>query len=288
MVKTKSKLTSFFSALLGEDRFPLEDLVTPLPEAMEELERRLKDRELLKRVENYLQGDIPEHFQQPPILYLARHVATPNLETLRFLHLVEPLGLKTVIGQDLKDRFVSQNVLKKSLCKMRISKGIESGQGGFFENFETVHIADINECNGKQLSEVRTNWGQPLPSFHKELFSKLTRIPVNIVDDSPWIDRHGRGDIVAHYKDFLALFVTHGILFEDYLLDNAQEERFVNEVLRPAFIHVKETFGVQPLIARLNPTTVESDRYWLSYPAPTLEILKRHLGDPEERGILNV
>lgn len=60
-------------------------LLTPLPYALVELERRKRDPVLRKKIEEYLKADIPPYFGESPVLYLARHIATPNFETLRFL-----------------------------------------------------------------------------------------------------------------------------------------------------------------------------------------------------------
>lgn len=256
------------------------DLITPLHEAVEEIRRRNSDPELRRRVEEYLKGDIPEHFSSPPVLYLARHVATPNFETLCFLHLVEPLELKTVIGQDLKDKFVPKNQLKKALGKLSVSTGMSKVDGVFVEQFENVRIVDFNKHSGEQFHTIETEWGEKLSDFHKRLFSELTKREVVVVDDSDWIDRQHRGKLLAHYKKFLALFIVHGILFEDYAVDDAEERKFVRRVLRPAFRHIEKTFGHKPLIAQLTPTSVESAGYWISYPTQALQVLKNSRGAP--------
>lgn len=256
------------------------DLITPLHEAVEEIRRRNSDPELRRKVEEYLKGDIPEHFSSPPVLYLARHVATPNFETLRFLHLVEPLELKTVIGQDLKDKFVPKNQLKKALGKLSVSTGMSKVDGVFVEQFENVRIIDFNKHSGEPFHTIETEWGEKLSDFHKRLFSELTKREVAVVDDSDWIDRQHRGKLLAHYKKFLALFIVHGILFEDYAVDDAEERKFVRRVLRPAFRHIERTFGHKPLIAQLTPTSVESAGYWISYPTQALQVLKNSRGAP--------
>lgn len=256
------------------------DLITPLDEAVEEIRRRNSDPELRRKVEEYLKGDIPEHFSSPPVLYLARHVATPNFETLRFLHLVEPLELKTVIGQDLKDKFVPKNQLKKALGKLSVSTGMSKVDGVFVEQFENVRIIDFNKHSGEPFHTIETEWGEKLSDFHKRLFSELTKREVAVVDDSDWIDRQHRGKLLAHYKKFLALFIVHGILFEDYAVDDAEERKFVRRILRPAFRHIEKTFGYKPLIAQLTPTSVESAGYWISYPTQALQVLKESRSAP--------
>lgn len=250
------------------------DLLTPLDEAVAELKRRSEDLELRRRVEKYLGDDIPPHFAGGPVLYLARHVATPNFETLRFLHLVEPLEIETVIGQDLRDKFVPKNQLKKALGKLPVSTGMAKVDGVFVEQFENVRIVDFDKYSGEPFHTIETEWGEKLSDFHKRLFAELTKREVTIVDDSDWIDRQHRGKLLAHYKKFLALFITHGILFEDYAVDDDEERKFIRRILRPAFRHVEKTFGYRPLIAELTPTSVESAGYWISYPTQALKVLK--------------
>lgn len=249
------------------------DLITPFSEALIEIERRRNIPGLRQRVEHYLKDDLPIHFSDQPILYLARHVATPNFETLRFLHLLEPLDMRVVVGQDLKDKFVPKNHLKKALGKLSVLKRLDKTSEGFREQYEHVRIVDFDRFSGKPFNEIETEWGEGLPSFHNRLFSELLNRDVSIVDDSEWIDRHHRGRLLTHYKKFLSLFIVHGILFEDYVVSDPEEQRFIAEVLRPAFLYVERKFGYKPLITELTPTSVESPNYWIGYPAKILEIL---------------
>lgn len=273
VVRALAPIRSLFRILHPRPR-SVSDLLTPLDEAVEELRRRRSDPELLKKVEEYLDSDIPEHFAQGPILYLARHIATPNFETLRFLHLVEPIEIPAIIGEDLKDRFVAKNQLKYALGKLSVSTGISMKDGACKETYERVTVIDFNAANGKPFTEIRTLWGEPLASFHSGLFASLVQHPVRIIDESAWIDRQERGNLLAHYRKFLALFIVHGILFEDYALEDKEEARFIEGVLRPAFRHVERVFGCRPLIAQLTPTSVESAEFWISYPQKVLDIVK--------------
>lgn len=263
----------YFSEVLQEEtgsgRF-----LTPYPVALEEIQKRCKDETLRKRVEGYLEGDIPEYMRAAPVLYLARHVATPNFETLRFLHLLEPLELPIVISQDTKDTFTSSNTLKRFLGKMPVCTRITQKGGVAHELYQYKTIVDFAKAQGKPFSDIETLWGEPLTEFHARLFKEVTTVPPLITDDAEWIDRNGRGDLLAHYKRFLALFIAHGVLFEDYLVEDKEEEYFVREILEPAFTFVEETFGVRPLITQLTPSSVESPAYWLSYPRNVLSGIK--------------
>lgn len=256
----------------------VDDLLTPFPNVIEELERRQHDTALRAAVQSYLADDLPPYFASAPILYMARHVASPNFETLRFLHLTEPLNMKTVIGQDTHDRFVPHNNLKKSLGKLSVCTGMSQKDGKLYEQFQNVSVIDFNESNGKPFGAIKTHWGESLVDFHRDLFNSFTSHPLQIVDDALWIDRHERGNLLEHYKMFLALFVIHGVLFEDYIVEDKHEGIFVEEILRPAFAFVEARLGVRPLITQLTPTSVESQTFWLSYPKQVLDIIQEKMG----------
>lgn len=254
----------------------LDDYLYPFPDVVEELTRRQQDTELRRRIEEYLANDIPEYMKDGPALYISRHLATPNFETLRFIHLANPYPYKVVIGEDLQDKFVGHNELKWALGKLPICEGVSiKDDGTTNERYRHITIVDFNTANGKKLIDIRTTWGEPLASFHHKLFARISGASVRIEDDSAWVDRHNRGDLLEHYKQFLALFIIHGVLFEDYILEDKHEGAFVCDILDPAFKFVKERFGCQPLIARLNPTSVESCRYWVSYPSEVADFVTR-------------
>ncbi len=253
----------------------LDGLVMSPIEAAEELRRRGDDPNLKRRVEEYLNGDIPPYFADGPILYLSRYIATPNFETIRFTHLTEPLGMKVVVGQDSRDIFVTQNEVKRALCKLPLCIRVTQKSGECFEQIRYESITDLNYANGKRFGDIQTHWGEPLMDFHKRLLSSVIKIDLQTPDDADWIDRNHRGDLLAHYKKLLALFVAHGIFFEDYILEDKHEADFVDRILRPAFEHVTEVFGCAPIIAQLVPKSLESNTFWISYPLRVDELFEK-------------
>lgn len=259
-------------------------MFTPL-EAVEELKRRRQDPELQKKVEEYLKGDIPDYFRHGPILYLARHIATPNFETLRFIRLMEHLGVKTVITQDSKGLFVSQNCVKRALGKLPIFRRHSQKGNRLHEQYENVTIVDFNESDGKPFSEIKTLWGEKLTDFHTRLFSELMSEKVESPDDAAWIDRHHRENLLEHYKHLLALFVVHGIFFENYNMDDSHEVDFVRHILRPACRFIEERFGYRPIITQVFPTTFESYHFWISYPKKVLDIVRKSMSSTVDKGI---
>ncbi len=245
-------------------------MLTPL-QAVAELEKRRRVPGLKEEVEEYLGGDIPAYFADGPVLYLGRHIATPNFETLRFIHLVEPLGFKAVISQDTKDQFVSQNHAKKALCKLPVCRRISQKEGRAHEIIQYQTIVDFNAADGKQFREIDTVWGEPLVHFHKRMMDALSPVRVETPDDAEWIDRNHRGHLLEHFKRLLALFIIHGIFFEDYV---PEDKDFVRTVFRPAMEYVEKRFGYRPLVSQLVPASIESELFWISYPEKAAIFIK--------------
>ncbi len=251
-------------------------MFTPL-EAVAELKRRQEDPMLRKKVEEYLAGDIPEYFKDGPILYLARHIVTPNFETMRFINSMQQLGMKIVVSHDSKGMFVPYNQIKKALCKLPVCRRVSKKGGKLNEHYENMTIVDFNAADGKSFSEIQTLWGERLIDFHDRLFSEFVEGEVHRPDDAAWIDRHHRENLLEHYKHLLALFMVHGIFFENYDTDDAHERYFVNNILRPACHSLEKRFGCRPLLVELFPATPESNRFWISYPNKVLDIVRKSM-----------
>jgi hypothetical protein len=237
--------------------------LTPLSDAIPEIHKRRENRELMRAVEEYLGKDIPEYFRRSrPTLYLARHIASPNFETLRFIEIAKPFELPLVIGQDFNDKFVSQNSLKRALGKMPIVKCISSDHREMLENFT---IINFEEAQGKPLRDIKTIFNIPLAKFHNDLLTEVYPHAVELFDESAWIDRNGRGNLLEHYKRFLSLFIAHGIMFEFY--EAEVDDFFVENVLKPAVEYVTKEFGHRPLIANLVDDNISHIRNWNAYPS---------------------
>ncbi len=251
-----------------EEYFKNRLFLTSLDEAVTLIEKRSKDHSLRTKIESYLDDDVPDYFRNKPIGYLARHVATPNFETLHFLDICQKNNLPAFIGQDPDDIFVTNNDLKKALGKLPIhtSNSIDD------PNFSYTTVVDFNTTQGKAFKDIKTTWGQNLIEFHNNLFTHFFKKPVNIFDDSAWIKRQHRGDLLAHYKKFLSLLVVHGVMFEYYLRKDPQELKFVREILIPAFIYIEEEFGHKPLIVSLTKDEDEG-KDWYGYPALNKNLL---------------
>lgn len=236
---------------------------TSLPKAIKILEERQKDKELIKKIEDLLGGDIPEPLKKIDKYGISnKQIATPNFDTRWFLKLTKEFGLKTFFSEYYEDKFTSNNDFKHSLGQLFI-KGKINKKGDNVE--EKITIIDFNKYNGEKLNNVVTLWGEPLLEFHKNLFKAYDINTDNFIfyDASLWLEKHG---IYAkkYYKSDLLLLVCHGILFENFLLSGDDGE-FAETVLLPAINEVKKLTGYNPLIVPIPPMDIEDDLLWYSY-----------------------
>lgn len=247
---------------------------TPLEEAVLELQRRRANKELGAQVVELLRRDIPKPFMNHPRAVTFRQITTPNYETRRFFSLVDAMeGLDPLFIEYLDDKFVSCNEIKHALGKMFFYQGVGK-KGGTKIVSET--IINFNEANGKKLREVKTVWGESLVHFHHEFFcTRFRNEPDVFFDASDWFLRQG-SSAEGYYAPFLSLFLQHGILFEDFLL-NEEETEFTRNVFLPAFSSIHKITGYKPLIVNLAMTDIEGARFWKCYPYEDREYIIQKL-----------
>lgn len=248
----------------------MQDFLTPLDEAVSEIYSRQNNTNLKIKINEFLNGDIPDHFQNGPIFYLSRHIASPNFEALRFIELCQAYpDIKMVIGQDKNDKFVSKNSMKRALGKIPVVKGIAHNQD---EIIEFVTIVDFDKVQGLKLKDIKTKFGTNLVAYHNELFSFVLQKAVTIIDDSEWIDNNNRGNLVEHYKKMFVLLLVHGIMIESY---ETRDKQFIKDILIPAFQYVERTFGYKPLVVNLVPPEMSDLHNWNGYPASLYPHVKK-------------
>lgn len=239
------------------------DLLTHPKDAVEEMRRRRKDPELAKAVSAFLNDDIPTHFQTEDIFfYLARHLATPNFETLRAKEIADEHNVNLIVGEDLDDKFVSVNYLKKALAKMTFETG-RSKTGEVI--IEKKTIVDFRKNDGKKLLDVTVDGNNSLHEIHQQL---LESYDIDTYNESDWVARNKEEDMAKFYEKFLALSVTHGIMLEFYAVEDVD---FVKTVFRPAFVAVEDALGHRPLICTILEPEEEFERDWLAYPKEVKE-----------------
>ena len=252
------------------DRLITELFCPSIEDAVNEIECRRNNPALVKKVEEYLQGNIPEHFSRSePIFYLSRHLATPNYEVAHVIEMTESYKYDLIVGEDHKGIFVANNELKISLGKLPIFQGVsKSGE----EIIENVTVIDFATSQGKPMDEIVTKFGEGLPEFHKQIFESVYPKVPEIMDESDWIDRNQRSNILEHYKKMLALQCVHGVMLESYVPNELQ---FVKEVVSPAFKAIESEIGVRPLIVEHISPELEITRNWNSYPPSVYGYIKK-------------
>jgi hypothetical protein len=171
------------------------------------------------------------------------------------------------------DKYASVNEWKYNLGRMCFYQGRDS-RGNPCQR--TAKIIDFNKFDGKPMPEVKTLWDQPLLGFHRDLFAQeYPHLEHNIFHASDWLSRHG-ARAKEYYRSFLLLFIRHGILFENLLLEG-KERTFVREVFLPAFVNAWQETGYKPLITALEPTDIEGEDFWLSHPHAHHSIVQEKL-----------
>lgn len=237
------------------------DIYTSLEEAKEEIWRRWKNASLREKVTNYL-GQIPPLINQEPRAYLDRTVISPDNEYTNFIEKAKKANLRYIGFEYLKDKFVTINPDKFGLARMAFYHG-KNRSGEAIINHRC--IIDCTAFDGEHFDKIITLWGEPLVDFHHRILF-MNPSPIELFEASSWFMFHG-GNAAEYYHKFLALFICHGILFEDYIKNEKEENRFFVEVVIPSFKRVFKIFGVKPLIIPLLTSDRTSiDKYWYCYP----------------------
>jgi hypothetical protein len=187
-------------------------------------------------------------------------LVTQNLEFQAFTKKSKAAGLKPVCTQYTSDKFCSLNPDKRALGKVTFSHGHGRNNG---DKIVSHTIIDFCTEDGKPLREVRTVWGENFVAFHNRTVS-LTLPRIELFEFTAWVEKMG-GRPEIFYHPLMALFICHGIMFENFL-NEGDEGKFTRDIVWPAIRRVTEHFGLKPLIVRLRPEESETEPYWCWYP----------------------
>jgi hypothetical protein len=231
-----------------------------IEEAKKEIQKRWNNIELRKKVEEYLGKDIPEGFKNEPRAVLFRNIITPDLESTYFIEIAKKMNLKPYGLEYTKDKFCTRN-----------SDKIAFGKLAFFEkrnkNGEAIihyaKIIDMKKDDNKKLCDIQTFSGENLVEFHHNWLEKNIQKSLELYDMSEWVSNNGQS-AKEYYKKFLAFFICHGVLFENFILDG-EEKAFTLDTFLPAFTLVENIFGCKPLIVSAMPKESFGDKYWWCY-----------------------
>lgn len=233
-------------------------------DAIIELEKRKNNSELSELLQKYFIFDIPEPLRHESRCVLFRQVATPNFEIRRFLFLTGFSHLKPLLWEYHADKFTSNNAMKKYLGKLPIITGY-SKSGAQVTHFKT--IIDFNSSNGIPLQDVKTKNNIPLIQLHHELFEHcgVSHDKDMFFDSSKWFQQIG-GNANDYYLSFMALFLQNNIWFENFIFDDIHERKFLKEIVLPGIKKLYLETGYKPIIVALEPTDIEDNLFWYSYP----------------------
>lgn len=239
-------------------------------DAVNELHRRRNDPALLALVHDVLGADVPTPFDiRTPRAVFARHIASPSLEFDYFYKQAKESGLAPLMLETAATKFVAKNWEKYCLARLSF---VEKRGGTYFKT-AVKRVIDFNADEGKELSTLKTLSGESLVDFHHRLLAaSLKDESLEVYDFSSWFLPNRGADRWSYYLRYLQLFLVHGILFENFLLDKKERE-FTESVVIPSFRIVKDVFGVPPIIVRTVPKEVEDEFYWCYYDTRIRDLL---------------
>ncbi len=239
------------------------DLYTPLDEAVAELNARQSDERLRAMIADFHRTYPPTFMEGGPYACLSRQIITGDNEISRFLELSATTGLSPLGMSFTQDRFVAQNPDKKCLALLP-----------FWVKHQERMLHIVGKLDeGGAIGNIICRNGMSLVEFHRHLlehrhpgFSGCVR------DVSDWAKSVSGSHF--DYVPLLALFVTGGILFENFRTDDEEELAFTHGRTIPAFEEVERMFGVRPLIVRLFTDEEVADPKWWRYPDELYPVAK--------------
>ncbi|MBP6060564.1 MAG: hypothetical protein KA515_00990 [Candidatus Pacebacteria bacterium] len=230
-----------------------------LDEAREEIKKRWSDETLKKKVEEYLSNNfIPGIQKNEPRAVFIRTIISPDNGYDFFFLNANYLGLKPLYSEYTDDLFVGLSEEKLGLARLHLIW--EDGKK------KLVDIVDFKNYHGKQIPDVKVVTGENLVDFHHNLL-KFSQYPIGeITNVSKYFKSYGKPK--DYYPYYLANFICHGVLFENFETDpSTHEYKFTNDVALSVIDLLEKQFGVKPIIVKLYPDnqTEEEDFFWWCY-----------------------
>ncbi len=230
-------------------------------EISRELDERKNDEELKFKILDYLGDDFPIFLNNNLQHGLfVRCIQTPNYEHWHVKDMMEDFNLHTMFCNYTAGKLVMKNSENYHLVKMCFIEGVNSKKELIFSK---KNIVNINENEGKRLKDIFVKPNLNLIEFHQSLFEELGH-EANFFDIAQWFD-NARLSEDGYYAKFLALFIYHGVLFDNFLLADTEEQKFFMEKVWPSFEFIKNKFGVKPLILPILPIKDENNKLSLFY-----------------------
>lgn len=261
----------------------ISEIYTPLSVAKEEIWRRWNDTALKRKVENFLGGDVPDFLKSKPKAIMVRYIASPWIEFFNFIDLAKLADLDVVLAEYSRDKFVARNPDKYNLCKMFFHDLSGEHEDGCVSKLSLI---DFNKYEGKTFDNIKTIWGGGLIDFHHELINEVaSEFSNSVVDISEWFDRNrDKERNEYYYVKYLSLFLCHGVLFENFLL-NKYENGFTKNKVLPSFYKLEKKFGIKPLIVPIESFDEENQAHWWHYPQEIKEVAQKIIETKKRNGL---
>lgn len=238
----------------------VDDIYTPIEDIRKEIKKRWEDNELEKKVNDFLDNDIPDFLIDKPKALLMRQIQSPNLEFVRFIKMVNNNNLDFALPEYLDDVYIPENMVKYYLGKMYFDLGMGKNGGKKISNYTLINIA---KSKGKKIKDIETNFGNKLVDFHHNiLYSEFPETIGKTKDMTKWLNKNGR--FPAFYYKLIVLALRNCIIFDSFIL-NDEEKYMTKNIVLPAVKEIKQKFGVKPLIVRLLPKETENDPHSCYY-----------------------
>ena len=256
----------------------MSDFFISCTDAVDEMRRRWSDEDLKTKVHMYLNDDLPESLIHGSRSILFRNICIPGSETKRFLELSQNMSLSPINLEYLADKFCTRNADKLQYGRLDVCEKMNKNNEPIIRS---TRIIDFIANDNKKLSDIMTVWGQPVTDFFHGSFESMNIVRPEIYDLSEWLMRNGHR-ASEYYKRFFALCIAHGVLCDNFGADGGDEDDFFYEVVRPAFDHVTQEFGMKPLIVQifLNEEIERCDQWY--FDAKMQEILDEKMKGAKE------
>lgn len=198
-----------------------------------------------------------------PTAILARHVATPNYETLWFARLARRHGFQAIVIEHRSDRFTAHNPAKNTLARLPIVTGRSRNGRPIIRR----HVLfDVREHEGRPFDEIVTDSGEPLVAYHHRKLAEVMGADAPGIMDLRQILPRPMSDPFLYYREFFKMLYGHLVLLEDFVADE-QTAAFFQKTVLPAWREAVADTGQRPQIARIVPGRRTSSPMLLAYPA---------------------
>jgi hypothetical protein len=247
-----------------------DDIYTPLDCAVRELRKRREDGRLERKVVEFLDGRMPDHFRGEPRALHWPTVASPNIWMHEVHAAAEAAGLVPLVYEYRRDKFHPGNETKLHLARMRFFHGRDRYGSPLTRCLNAV---DMNGAAGKSFDRIHVHSGHGFIDFHHSLLRGIFP-DTEVHDMSDWIESWPT--IHEFYDAYMSLCIRDCVLLESFRTEGSDRE-LTEKVFMPAFHRAVQRFGMKPLIVALEPVAGPIDLYWYSYPAEVLPMVEAAL-----------